>query len=429
VARETTFVPGTVVTSQFLNDRQDLETALMFIRVEVASPTSLRVPIIADGSAAPSTPAIINGQPRNIAAPYVLPMSASSYGSSAVTYDVYATLQGSTITAGFVLQLVARTGGAPYGGTPGTAPANSRKVAEVDWSGAAIYALRNTVELAGHAYLHTYGLPAGYGDPLPAGSIDLSQLMVSAQNRMAVTGDLKFGLQTGDHGLNADGSYAWLLITGGTDGTGRPVSGTTYASLRSAMGNPALDGNGNFKLPPVQQRSLVAAGGGGLDMNGVALTTRTAGQTGGEETHPLANAEMPGHQHGAATGFTSTDHYHTYGGESGTESAAHDHTVGVGIANTAKVVIWTSGAQGAYWVAPGTGSSTYTTSGESVSHAHGYSGADTWQSTMHSSVDGSCANPVHQHPIGVDGNNGAVGPGQRHNTMAPFFVMNAFVKT
>jgi microcystin-dependent protein len=303
MARETTFTPGVVVSSTFLNDRQDLESALTFIRVELASTTSIRVPVVADGSPAGQTPAIINGQPRLNGTPYVMGLSSGTQGSSATTFDVYATLAGAVITDGFTLQLVGRTGGSPYGGTPGAAPANSRKVAELDWTGAVINALRNTVEVAGHAGNHAYGLPSGYGDPLAAKSIDVSQLMASVTNKQAFVGDLKLSLATSDHGPRGDGTFEWVLVS-----PGRTLPAATYPALYAAMGSPALTG-GNFSLPAINDRALVAAG-----------STYPAGNAPGAPTVTLAPLNIPRHYHGwsgSNTFGTGGESGHTHGAPAG----------------------------------------------------------------------------------------------------------------
>ncbi len=414
MAREQTFIPGTVVPSTFLNDRQDLESALTFIRVEIASPSAIRVPVVTDGSTSGQTPAIIGGQPRVNTTPYVLGLTTAGQGSQPITYDVYATLQGTTITGtggyGFVLQLVGRSAGTPYGGTPGAVPASSRKVAELDWSGGTIVALRNTVEVAGHAGMHAYGLPNGLGDPLPAKSIDVSQLMPSVTNKQAFPGDLKMSVAAADHGPRGDGTFEWVLIS-----PGRRLSQASYPTLYAAMGNPALDGSGTFALPAVNDRALVGAG-----------TKYPFGTTWGTDYYPLQNAEMPQHAHGNATGPMDRNNPH---GHITTETA-HNHTLtdpqhthdtpNLNTTASSKVVIWTSSGQGNSWIAPGTA-------------AFGTSHPSSTGITLAAQSTGLTinANDInHLHAIGPDGGDPSNQPNAKpHENRQPSIALNVFLKT
>lgn len=68
---------------------------------------------------------------------------------------------------------------------------------------------------------------------------------------------------------------------------------TQNAALFTLLGT-FYGGNGttNFELPNLQSRTPIGTG------QGVGLTDRTLGQTGGEESHTLLQAEMPSHSHG-----------------------------------------------------------------------------------------------------------------------------------
>ena len=411
MAREQTFTPGTVVSSVFLNDRQDLESALTFIRVELASATAIRVPVVADGSPNGQTPAIINGQPRVNGTPYVLGLSTSSQGSQPVTYDIYATPQGSTIigdgTYGFVLQLVGRTGGTPYGGAPGTVPATSRKVAELDWSGATIVALRNTIEVAGHAYHHRFG----GGDPLPAASVDVSMLAASATNKSAFVGDLKMSVAAGDHGPRGDGTFEWVLIS-----ANRRLSQASYPTLYAAMGSPALDGNNTFALPAVNDRALVAAG-----------TTHPVGTTWGAESVGLTADQLPHHYHGVAiqAGTDYPDHLHYVPGQTAGGGTDAQYAAGGAYVPTGTWSAYSPGASTAGGNYPRSGNPP---SSSSLYHSHNVS-------VNVGAVNSAGANTRHNHDVngntggGVSYESGQPLSGQAHENRQPSVAVNCFIKT
>ena len=79
---------------------------------------------------------------------------------------------------------------------------------------------------------------------------------------------------------------------------GAAVSRTTYAALFAAVGTTHVAGDGSttFNLPDRRGRALIGAG------QGAGLTSRVVGAKGGEESHLLTEAEIPGHVHPAATG-------------------------------------------------------------------------------------------------------------------------------
>lgn len=78
----------------------------------------------------------------------------------------------------------------------------------------------------------------------------------------------------------------WLL----EDGTS--YSTTTYANLFAVVAYTYGGSGANFNVPDSRGRVNVGSGAG------PGLTTRTLGQTFGEETHQLTLAEMPSHAHG-----------------------------------------------------------------------------------------------------------------------------------
>jgi len=101
----------------------------------------------------------------------------------------------------------------------------------------------------------------------------------------------------------------WLLCNGSA------VSRIVYSNLFSAISTNygAGDGTTTFNLPDFRGRTLVGAGVGGVDSSGRALTSRSLGQTGGEEVHQLTIAEMPVHQHYSFGENLPSWSYGTYG--------------------------------------------------------------------------------------------------------------------
>jgi microcystin-dependent protein len=102
---------------------------------------------------------------------------------------------------------------------------------------------------------------------------------------------------------------------------GQAVSRTTYSTLFAAMGTTYGPGDGSttFNIPDLRGRviagkddmggsaaSRMTTGGGGI--NGATL-----GAAGGNENQTLTIAQMPAHDHGAATGTMSANASHTHG--------------------------------------------------------------------------------------------------------------------
>lgn len=75
-----------------------------------------------------------------------------------------------------------------------------------------------------------------------------------------------------------------------------------FASLGDTYGTPV--NSNNFILPDLRGRTIIGAG------DGLGLSNRVLGSTGGQETHTLTESEIPGHTH---TGTTESngDHNHT----------------------------------------------------------------------------------------------------------------------
>ena len=185
---------------------------------------------------------------------------------------------------------------------------------------------------------------------------------------------------------------------------GAALEQADYPELFDALGarfNTGGETPTQFRVPNCSGRSLVGAG------QGAGLTNRAPGSRWGEESHTLSTTEMPYHSHGGATGGDYPDHAHYTSMSGGTSGVTANHSHGVWIGNLAqgntRVVVWTSGAQGSNWIAPGVGSSYFDTGGFSSDHAHYWSGAN-WSGG---------ASARHQHGINAEGGGGA------HNNAQP----------
>jgi len=83
---------------------------------------------------------------------------------------------------------------------------------------------------------------------------------------------------------------------------GSAVSRTTFANLFSVIGTTygAGDGSTTFNVPEMRGRNPMGAG------SGPGLSTRSLGQTGGEERHSLTISTTPSHTHTALTRTSGT---------------------------------------------------------------------------------------------------------------------------
>ena len=129
MARQVNFTTGTIVTAAFLNARQEVDSALAFgVRLERASSSQIQLVPVQDGSATGQSSVMVNGQPRWWTTAIVKTVSGAK-----ATYSVYVTAGESTTLEATDITL-----------TSGAAPANSRKIGEIDWSGSAIERIRQT---------------------------------------------------------------------------------------------------------------------------------------------------------------------------------------------------------------------------------------------------------------------------------------------
>jgi microcystin-dependent protein len=218
----------------------------------------------------------------------------------------------------------------------------------------------------------------------------------------------------------------WLVCDGST------VSRTTFPALYAALGGTTSpwgqgDGSTTFALPDFRGRAPIGAG------QGAGLTSRVLASKGGEETHLLANAEMPVHAHGASTGndtpdhshyssgttsYVSSDHSHAVSGTTGTDSPDHAHNLALSPSNSP---VTQSGGQGCATIGGGSG-----TSGATARHAHSFSAQTGGISANHThtwSAQSGGANTRHTHPINNDGG------GAAHNVMQPWVAATYLIKT
>ena len=159
MAKEIDFATGTIVTADFLDALQEIESAIALgVRLERQSATVIRVPTASDGSVGGLATLRINGKPRFISTA----LTHNFTGAGAGLYHVFAMAGAGP---GFTLSV-------QLSATP---PADSRKIGEVDWSGSAITDVRNMIDaVPGHNALHRpggadpiYGASPGY-TPAPS---------------------------------------------------------------------------------------------------------------------------------------------------------------------------------------------------------------------------------------------------------------------
>jgi len=163
------------------------------------------------------------------------------------------------------------------------------------------------------------------------------------------------------------------------------IVGTTY--------NVGGETSTEFRLPNLKGKVVVGVDAGQAEFNNL-------GETGGEKTHVLSEAEMPSHEHSGATGGRSAQHTHA-----GSAAGVGDHSHAVYMND--KVVLdgpfsgHTTGTVRQYNASPGDN-----TTG---SGAHGHS----------VSVGGEPEE--HTHTIPTAGSDAA------HNNLQPYIAMNYII--
>lgn len=196
---------------------------------------------------------------------------------------------------------------------------------------------------------------------------------------------------------DVDGVTRWLVCDG------RAISRSTYATLFAAVSTlyGSGDGTSTFNIPDLRGRVIVGAG------SGSGLTTRTRGQTGGEENHSLVTGELASHNHGASglsTGSSGT----------GISDSGHAHYMVSSNLNVPAA----SGAWSFSQAQSGTGTFGYTPNVNSISST-GYGVAT-------ASGNASISDPGHSHS--VNGSTASNGSGTGHNNVQPFGVVNHIIK-
>lgn len=212
------------------------------------------------------------------------------------------------------------------------------------------------------------------------------------------TGDVKATIKT-----TADSG--WIMMNDGTIGDALS-SGTTranadvedlftllwnnisntYAAVSGGRGaNAAADwaAHKTIAVPKSLGRALAAAG------TGSGLTARSLGQTLGEESTVLVEANLASHTHTGTTG--SENATHTHSGTTGTESQNHDHgyarqTFSAQAQTGGTLQVATGLETGTTGVQNQLHTHSITTGGQSVSHQHAFTTAATGSGTAHNTM-------------------------------------------
>jgi microcystin-dependent protein len=204
------------------------------------------------------------------------------------------------------------------------------------------------------------------------GAVTSAKLAAAAQQALMPTGAL-----TPYAGTSAPGG--WLLCDGAA------VSRTTYAALFAVVGVAYGAGNGSttFNLPDLRGRVPTGRDTGQTEFD-------VLGETGGQKSVTLTEAQLPSHGHSAGTLATSSSGAHTHDIDKmtgQTVDTVHGHTIGNTVAQGGAVATGFVGAANV----------TVTSAG---AHTH--------------TVTGSVA---------------AAGSGQAHDNLAPYVVTNYIIKT
>lgn len=232
------------------------------------------------------------------------------------------------------------------------------------------------------------------------GAERIRDLKVAISERMSVAhfwdGDSNDGVLKGIVGEvkmwpTGTAPTGWLICDG------QAVSRTTYSDLFGVLGTTYGNGDGSttFNLPDFRGKSPLGANRSGLPNGGDgSFTTRSEGDTGGEEDHQLTEAELANHTHG--NGSLAAD-----------SNGNHNHnTVRNGNNNTSSPSVGSN--EGIFEENQTGGNSSYILNGGGTPNIG------------ITSTDGA-------HTHNVSGSTGPAGSNNAHNTMHPFLVINFII--
>ena len=255
------------------------------------------------------------------------------------------------------------------------------------------------------------GAKGDKGDPGPQGQAGGSTASFE-------TGTVLYGIQPS--------LGTWVQPTGQTLTTSSsPVSlsSTLLAALwalqpKLAAAGILITGSATaVTLPDWAGRSLIAPG----LPDAAGGTNHAAGDRGGEETHKLAVANLPGHTHSATTSTESSTHGHS--GDTGTVSSDHQHYVNHGHTQT---IFWGgTGPNGNRVSGHNTGGTGFSSNAgqNTVDGNNALSGGITANHGHH--VDTGGQNVNHTHTVNTDAGSGGNGS---HNNMQPFVTVAAWLR-
>jgi microcystin-dependent protein len=196
---------------------------------------------------------------------------------------------------------------------------------------------------------------------------------------------------------------------------GQTVSRTTYPALYAVIGTTwgAGDGSTTFGLPDLQGRTRIGAG------QGTGLTNRALAGTGGEEAHTLLTTELAAHNHTASQG----NHTHTDSGHAHyCANVDHLHSLQ---GHTHGYTSVTFGAGGYQLQAQSGGSQIGSAAANTGGPSVGTTASADRSLAFNTNNASAVISTVSAGAITI-GNNGS---GTGHNTMMPFAVLNAIIKT
>ncbi|MDX1744353.1 MAG: tail fiber protein, partial [Halobacteriales archaeon] len=277
------------------------------------------------------------------------------------TYNVYVVATAAVDTFGLEVSTT----------TPGTSP--YRKVAEVDWSGSAITALRGVrgaVEDHGHdgvtdpkvSHTDLTGLTSGdphtqyvHTDGSRPFTAKVQGIDPTSAAHLATKGYADEVLLT----VPIGGIFWWPSADSAPPGfilcDGRAVNRTTYDRLFSEIGTTYGNGNGSttFNLPDIRGRMIVGDSGSlTLGAKGGSID-HSHSQPSHTHTMPSHSHTTPNHNHSSITTGSGGSHSHSQGstGSAGSHSHtadAHTHSSGtLSVAATGGAVVGSRhGSQG-----------------------------------------------------------------------------------